>query len=147
MGGPLYCRASGPAVFTLAKPTHNGIGFDALPDHLLQSMVLTGSDLAKLAGVAQRPDAAVAQSFITSSLASLAETIPDDLSTELRVGAPENALKAFLVERMSGGEWMQTDTATLHRIIQSFLKKNDVANAWNCVNAEELLRQPAAYQP
>lgn len=142
MGGPLYCRASGPAVFTLAKPTHNGIGFDALPKHLLESTILTGNDLAKLAGVQQLPDVAIAGAFIATELASLTANVPDDLATELRIGAPDRAFKAFLAGRIGGNQWSRNDTATLHAIIQGFLRKNDVLNAWNCAIAEELLCQP-----
>ena len=144
MGGPQYCRASGPAVFTLAKPTHNGIGFDALPGRLLESTILTGNDLAKLAGVKQIPDLSAAQAFIATELASLAANVPDDLDSELRVGAPERAFKAFLAGKIGGDHWAGNDTATLHRIIQGFLKKNDVTNAWNCALAEALLPQPEA---
>jgi hypothetical protein len=144
MGGPQYCRASGPAVFTLAKPTHNGIGFDALPGSLLESTILTGNDLAKLAGVKQIPDLSAAQAFIATELASLAANVPDDLDSELRVGAPERAFKAFLAGKIGGDHWAGNDTATLHRIIQGFLKKNDVTNAWNCALAEALLPQPEA---
>lgn len=142
MGGPLYCRASGPAVFTLAKPTHTGIGFDALPNHLLESTILTGNDLAKLAGVQQLPDVAAAQAFIATELANLPASLPDNLATELRISAPNRAFQAFLAGRIGRDQWGESDTATLHQIIQQFLRKNDVVNAWNCAIAQELLRQP-----
>lgn len=50
MGYDWYCRANGDALFHLPKPKSVGIGFDNLPAHLRTSAVLTGSDLAKLAG-------------------------------------------------------------------------------------------------
>lgn len=59
MGYNWYCRANGDALFELPKPTHNGIGFDMLPGHLLNS-ALTGNELARLAGVAELPDAETA---------------------------------------------------------------------------------------
>ena len=35
MGGDYYCRASGAAVFEVAKPNLKlGVGIDALPDHI-----------------------------------------------------------------------------------------------------------------
>jgi flavin reductase (DIM6/NTAB) family NADH-FMN oxidoreductase RutF len=56
MGGDYYCRASGDAVFEVAKPNLNlGIGIDNLPDHIKQSDILTGNDLGKLANVSALP--------------------------------------------------------------------------------------------
>lgn len=50
MGEEFYCRATKQAIFEVPKPGRvNGIGFDALPHHLLQSTVLSGNDLAQLA--------------------------------------------------------------------------------------------------
>jgi flavin reductase (DIM6/NTAB) family NADH-FMN oxidoreductase RutF len=52
MGGDYYCRASGSAVFEVAKPnTLLGIGMDALPPTIRNSRVLTGNDLGMLANV------------------------------------------------------------------------------------------------
>ncbi len=49
MGGDYYCRASGPAVFTVPKPARElGIGIDALPEHIRKSKVLTGNHLGLL---------------------------------------------------------------------------------------------------
>ena len=49
MGGDYYCRASGPAVFTVPKPARElGIGVDALPAHIRNSHVLTGNHLGLL---------------------------------------------------------------------------------------------------
>lgn len=55
MGRSYYCRASGDAVFELPQPRVNGIGFDALPSFIRTSHLLTGSDLAQLAGVGKLP--------------------------------------------------------------------------------------------
>lgn len=49
MGADYYCRASGAAVFEVAKPNLNlGIGLDALPAHIRNSGVLTGNHLGQL---------------------------------------------------------------------------------------------------
>lgn len=49
MGGDYYCRASGKAVFEVAKPnTSLGIGVDALPAGIRNSPVLTGNNLGML---------------------------------------------------------------------------------------------------
>jgi len=56
MGGNYYCRASGDAVFEVAKPlsTH-GIGVDALPDAIKNSKFLSGNTLGKLGNVETLP--------------------------------------------------------------------------------------------
>ncbi len=49
MGGDYYCRASGPAVFTVPKPNLQlGVGVDALPEGIRKSAVLTGNHLGLL---------------------------------------------------------------------------------------------------
>jgi flavin reductase (DIM6/NTAB) family NADH-FMN oxidoreductase RutF len=49
MGGDFYCRASGPAVFTVPKPNLNlGVGVDALPESIRTSRILTGNHLGIL---------------------------------------------------------------------------------------------------
>jgi flavin reductase (DIM6/NTAB) family NADH-FMN oxidoreductase RutF len=56
MGGDYYCRASGDAVFEVAKPnTALGIGIDALPLHIRNSRILTGNHLGQLANVHEHP--------------------------------------------------------------------------------------------
>jgi flavin reductase (DIM6/NTAB) family NADH-FMN oxidoreductase RutF len=58
MGGDYYCRASGDAIFKVAKPNLNlGMGIDALPDMVKQSHVLSGNHLGQLGNVAQMPPA------------------------------------------------------------------------------------------
>lgn len=56
MGGPLYCRASGDAIFEINQPFDKfGIGFDNLPAKIKMSKVLTGNDLAELASIEMLP--------------------------------------------------------------------------------------------
>ncbi|SEW09086.1 NADH-FMN oxidoreductase RutF, flavin reductase (DIM6/NTAB) family [Chitinophaga sp. YR573] len=56
MGADYYCRASGDAVFEVAKPnTALGIGVDALPLTIRHSHILTGNNLGQLANVQQQP--------------------------------------------------------------------------------------------
>ncbi|GJQ31705.1 MAG: flavin reductase [Ignavibacteriaceae bacterium] len=50
MGGDFYCRASGDAVFEVAKPVgKNCLGYDNLPAFMLSSTVYTGNDLGAFA--------------------------------------------------------------------------------------------------
>lgn len=56
MGGDYYCRASGNAVFEVAKPNLNlGMGIDNLPEEIRSSTVLSGNDLGQLANVTSMP--------------------------------------------------------------------------------------------
>ncbi len=56
MGADYYCRASGNAVFEVAKPnTQLGIGVDALPAGIRQSNILTGNNLGQLGNVHELP--------------------------------------------------------------------------------------------
>jgi flavin reductase (DIM6/NTAB) family NADH-FMN oxidoreductase RutF len=57
MGGDWYCRADGSSMFEIKKPiTTCGIGFDALPEDIRNSNVLTGNDLGHLAGIEALPN-------------------------------------------------------------------------------------------
>jgi len=57
MGNDFYCRASGTAVFEVAKPnTTPAIGYDAIPEFIRSSDVLTGNNLGQLGNVEQLPD-------------------------------------------------------------------------------------------
>ena len=58
MGNDWYCRASGNALFELAKPGRDhGIGVNALPMHVRDSRILTGNDLGLLGGISELPTA------------------------------------------------------------------------------------------
>lgn len=57
MGGDLYCRASGSALFEVAKPLSTlGMGIDHLPIDIRTSTVLTGNNLGQLGNVEKFPD-------------------------------------------------------------------------------------------
>ena len=102
MGGNLYCRASGEALFEIARPGREaGMGVDQLPPAIRQSEVLTGSDLARLAGVPKVPDA-------TS----------DDTSDEKIVAVQR--------EYADSPEYRNK----LHEVAQAFLRQNEIDKAW-----------------
>ncbi len=57
MGGNLYCRASGSALFEVAKPSSiPGIGIDGLPESIRNSHILTGNNLGQLGNINTFPD-------------------------------------------------------------------------------------------
>jgi flavin reductase (DIM6/NTAB) family NADH-FMN oxidoreductase RutF len=129
MGGPLYCRASGPAVFTLDKPTHVGIGFDRLPEDVRTSTVLTGNDLGKLAGVKALPEPEAVESFWRERAEQGSGHASDDLAVELRVCAPERALDV-VIARLRAGAAIEDQREDLHRIGQIYLRKGMPEDAW-----------------
>ncbi len=56
MGGNYYVKAFGDALTHITKPNEKlGVGFDALPEDLLRSKILTGSNLAKIANFERLP--------------------------------------------------------------------------------------------
>lgn len=61
LGGAFYARASGAAVFQVAKPVGRPIGWEALPEVLRASRILTGNDLGRLANSAELPDLKAAE--------------------------------------------------------------------------------------
>lgn len=57
MGGNLYCRASGNAIFEVTKPLSvPGIGIDQLPEVIRNSHILTGNNLGQLGNMHSLPD-------------------------------------------------------------------------------------------
>jgi len=57
-GGAFYTRASGAAVFQVPKPAGKPLGYDALPEALKRSRLLTANDLGQLANSPGLPDLA-----------------------------------------------------------------------------------------
>lgn len=58
LGGDYYCRVQGNAIFKVPRPSGTiGMGVDGLPEPIRMSKVLTGNDLALLAGVDKIPEA------------------------------------------------------------------------------------------
>jgi flavin reductase (DIM6/NTAB) family NADH-FMN oxidoreductase RutF len=55
-GGAFYTRAFGESLFEIAKPAGQPIGWDALPEALKASHILTANDLGRLANSAALPD-------------------------------------------------------------------------------------------
>ncbi len=56
MGGDYYCRASGDAIFEVAKPSlHKGVGVENIPDYIKFNPLLDGNDLGKLGNIEQLP--------------------------------------------------------------------------------------------
>jgi hypothetical protein len=134
MGGDWYCRAHGDALFELPKPSHNGIGIDALPGHLRTSTVLTGNDLAKLAGVAALPDAeAIRLRWMQDIERIFVEQHSADMfDIELRAGNPRGALLCVLKEWKAGLLGTQQRSFRLLQCTRAFLAAGELDQAWEC---------------
>ncbi len=120
MGYSYYCRASGNAVFEAPQPRAIGIGFDALPGYIRTSDLLTGNDLALLAGVPALPERDPAFPAFPDGIQG------DSVDIELAAGNPTAALSALMLSASSKAE----KNTALFRIAKGFLQQRKVAEAW-----------------
>lgn len=68
MGQNWYCRAHGDAVFEVPKPGFVvGMGFDALPERIRNSSILTGNDLGQLAMASTLPSKEEVEAYYQQS--------------------------------------------------------------------------------
>lgn len=116
MGYHWYARVTPDVCFELPQPGEKcGIGFDALPEPIRRSPILTGNDLGQLASVLSLPERDPSFAEIRSSA--------DSIEHELIARNPRGALEAAL-RTSSADQW------TLHRIAQAFLANSDILSAW-----------------
>lgn len=104
MGGDWYCRANGEALFTLSKPSREGIGFDQLPKSIRNSRVLTGNYLARLASVSSIPEKEIISKY------QLEESI-------------QNAQRKYANDQ----EMFETE---IHKLAKEFLEAGETEKAW-----------------
>jgi len=72
MGGAFYVRAHGDALFEQPQPAlHIGIGVDALPKEVRESMILTGNDLGRLGALLDVPDETSVNEYKLTELAEI----------------------------------------------------------------------------
>jgi flavin reductase (DIM6/NTAB) family NADH-FMN oxidoreductase RutF len=104
MGGNWYSRTEKKSMFEITKPiTTIGIGFDELPIEILNSNILTGNELGKLAGIESLPDETAVNDFKLIELSEIFLKFEDD------------AKKLEF---------------SLHKKAQEFLLQNDLEAAW-----------------
>lgn len=104
MGGHFYTRAN-KGLFQLPQPmTQVGIGFDRMPEDVRISQVLTGNELAQLAGVESLPNETEVNEYKLTELADLF------MEHEGRAGELEQQLhlkaKALIAEKKITEAWM-----------------------------------------
>lgn len=117
MGYKWYSRVTPETCFESAQPRVKGIGFDALPEFALQSNILTGNDLAKLAGVTSPPD------FDTNWLDSTINSTSDSYQIEILTNNPIGALSVLVRDS-------EKDIHKYHKVAQLFLQNGLVQEAW-----------------
>jgi flavin reductase (DIM6/NTAB) family NADH-FMN oxidoreductase RutF len=109
LGLDWYCKVDEANLFRVPKPNVKlGVGFDALPETVRQSKVLTGNHLGQLANVHELP--LVNPAFYDEQLKKIIEYFsinPDDLELEL------------------------------HRYVKELLEKGKVDEAWQVLLANE----------
>ncbi len=104
MGGHFYTRAN-KGLFQLPQPmTQVGIGFDKMPEDVRISQVLTGNELAQLAGVESLPNETEVNEYKLTELADLFmeyEGKAGELEQQLHLKA-----KALIAEKKITEAWM-----------------------------------------
>ena len=133
MGGPHYCRASGDAVFTLAKPQGLGVGFGGLPQEVRESGVLSANDAAILASASDLPSSEESDKILEDANAAVAAERFDDLEMILRQGSTDELLA--LARRGSRGE-VDWSVETKHEVVHSLLRARSVREAWAVLTAD-----------
>jgi flavin reductase (DIM6/NTAB) family NADH-FMN oxidoreductase RutF len=104
LGGHWYTRAI-KGLFELPQPTTQiGIGFDQLPKDVLHSAVLTGNDLAQLAGVVAIPDETTVNEYKLIELADIFLALEGN-ALELEKTLHQRA-KTLIEEKKIAEAWM-----------------------------------------
>jgi flavin reductase (DIM6/NTAB) family NADH-FMN oxidoreductase RutF len=79
MGGDWYSRANAESMFEITKPISTcGIGFDALPEDIKSSKVLSGNNLGHLAGIEKIPDETNVNEYKLLELSDLFVSLEDN---------------------------------------------------------------------
>jgi flavin reductase (DIM6/NTAB) family NADH-FMN oxidoreductase RutF len=112
-GGNYYTRASGGAIFAVAKPTgRDAVGFDNLPVHLKNSHVLSANNLAQLANTDRLPSDDEVQEFLAS--VETVEADPSAFHRFMRLGDYHEMFAvalACLKARHGDAHWMVEQSA------------------------------------
>jgi flavin reductase (DIM6/NTAB) family NADH-FMN oxidoreductase RutF len=104
MGGNWYCRADKNSMFEIEKPiTTCGIGYDAIPNDIKSSTILSKNDLGQLGGIEELPNETDVNEYKLLELSDLFVSLEDE-QAELE--------------------------KELHRIAQNLLKENRLEEAW-----------------
>lgn len=110
MGGDWYVRASGDAIFEVAKPIKTmGIGVDQIPDRIRLSTVLTGNHLGMLGNVEEIPSREELEDFANEpEVRAIFDSFDDEENIQLELhklaadllneGEVDTAWKVLMIE-------------------------------------------------
>jgi len=105
MGGNWYCRADNKSMFEISKPiTSCGIGYDHIPEDILNSTVLSGNDLGQLGGIEILPNETDVNEYKLVELSELFISLEDD-PIKLELSLHQKA-KDLLAENKLEEAWM-----------------------------------------
>ena len=105
MGGNWYCRAEQNSMFEIPKPiTTCGIGFDELPQDILNSQILTANNLGQLAGIESIPNETDVNEYKLLELSELFLSLEDD-AQQLEIEIHKKA-KLLLEENLLEEAWL-----------------------------------------
>ena len=105
MGGNWYCRADNNSMFELEKPiTTCGVGYDQLPNDILNSAVLSKNLLARLAGIEEIPDETEVNEYKLIELSDLFLSL-DNEPKELELALHKRA-KLLLEQNKLKDAWL-----------------------------------------
>ncbi len=93
MGGAWYCHATPENMFQLPQPMQKTIGYDALPEAIKNSTILSANDIGKMAGLLEMPH----EELIAGTKALHSNTDPEHAAVQLIAeGKVAEALGLFL---------------------------------------------------
>ena len=79
MGGNWYCRADKNSMFEIEKPiTTCGIGYDAIPNDIKASTILSKNDLGQLGGIEELPNETDVNEYKLLELSDLFVSLEDE---------------------------------------------------------------------
>ena len=114
LGRDWYTRASGDSLFIVEKPhAKTGIGYDAIPAAIRNSMVLSGNNLGQLGNVEKLPEA--------HEIEEMANTFE---------------VRQILSSAADGMEKRET----LHQLAKQMLEENRVWDAWRVLLQDKMAR-------
>ncbi len=129
MSAAFYCRATGSAIFELPQPgARKCIGFDALPEYIRTSHVLSGNNLAQLAAVEAIPDTEAA----VATVGAMAHESPGVALFE-RFARRRLHLEMLRVAVGLKCAGHPNAAAFMEQSAKAALDNNDVAFAWNAL--------------
>lgn len=120
-GGNWYTRANGNAMFEVPKPNSVGIGYDNLPNYILESENLSANDIGLLIGADNLPSIDDSMKYINE----LTKKEFNKVNFEFYERNDEyDKMMELLIDEDISYKWYE-------RVAKIALKKRDVVFAWN----------------